>query len=210
MVTYTGNGGYVYGELPDGSYKIISSPRSAGGQIISKDNPVWGYIHAELKNISPTDTSHEKAAASSSPYSRGNARNMTLEDARKSAASSAASKDTSPMAMAMEKSKSSPGATTSGSNFFKKPSPEDFAEMEKQVYASTHQKPMTLAEKATIIPREDQPDTVASGLRDRPTTTVVEMAKNLPDYSPSKKESKPMTGLASAGHLAEFLLGSVK
>lgn len=214
MATYTGNGGYVYEQLADGAYKIIKSPRSGGGQIIRQDSPVWSYIHAELKDLTPNEDmrgSDGQSMVSSSKYSRGRAANATLEDARAEAAKAASSKDTSPMAMAMEKSKSSPGGTTPGSNIqFKKPSESDFSEMAKQVEASQNQKPMTLAEKATELPMGIRVAEVADSISRRsPDKKVVEMASNLPDYAPpkGKEEGKKPNTTASAGHLAELLWG---
>jgi len=134
MATFEGRGGYVYEELSDGSFKIVKSPKSKGGQIISKDDPVWNYVNAEKKEVGGGEMSRKEAKNESAgytvseqqgklgrpssvdaPQSEQGARS-SFGDARMAAARAAASKDTSPMAMAMEKAKTSPGGTTPGMN----------------------------------------------------------------------------------------------
>ena len=51
MPTFEGRGGYVYDQLSDGSFKIVKSPRSKGGQVITKDDPIWSYINSEKREV---------------------------------------------------------------------------------------------------------------------------------------------------------------
>lgn len=154
MATFEGRGGYVYEELSDGSFKIVKSPKSKGGQIITKDDPIWGYVNSEKREVeggaidratareeesaknrkypSSVDGSGEADLAASQMFAGGKynksassndgpeqtdqSRYGQMQTARREAARAASSKDTSPSAMAVQKSKTSPGAATPGSN----------------------------------------------------------------------------------------------
>jgi len=142
MATFEGRGNYVYEELSDGSFKIVKSPRSKGGQVITKDDAIWSYINSEKKEVEggeeaggidrttareeeavknrkyapSVDGSGEADLAASQMFAGGRYNRPSMQTARMDAARAASSKDTSPSAMAMEKSKTSPGAATPGSN----------------------------------------------------------------------------------------------
>jgi hypothetical protein len=154
MATFEGRGGYVYEELSDGSFKIVKSPKSKGGQIVTKDDPIWGYINSEKREVeggaidratareeesaknrkysSSVDGAGEADLAASQMFAGGRynkpassddgpeqmdqSRYGQMQTARREAARAASSKDTSPSAMAVQKSKTSPGAATPGSN----------------------------------------------------------------------------------------------
>lgn len=154
MATFEGRGGYVYEELSDGSFKIVKSPKSKGGQIISKDDPIWMYVNSEKREVEggaidratareeesaknrkyapSVDGSGEADLAASQMFAGGKynkpapsndgpeqtdqSRYGQMQTARREAARAASSKDTSPSAMAVQKSKTSPGAATPGSN----------------------------------------------------------------------------------------------
>jgi hypothetical protein len=46
---HTGSGGYVYAKLDDGSFKIIKSAKSAGGQIIKPNSDFYDLIADDIR-----------------------------------------------------------------------------------------------------------------------------------------------------------------
>ena len=71
---FEGRGGYEYEEMDNGDFKIVKSPRSQGGQVISKDSEFWDHIKREQGEVKGGGISREDH------------RRESLVDARKKAA----------------------------------------------------------------------------------------------------------------------------
>lgn len=48
---HNGSGGYVYGLMNDGSYKILRSPKSKGGQIVKPDSEFHDLIANDIEHM---------------------------------------------------------------------------------------------------------------------------------------------------------------
>ena len=48
---HNGSGGYVYGLMDDGSYKILRSPKSKGGQIVKADSEFHDLIANDIEHM---------------------------------------------------------------------------------------------------------------------------------------------------------------
>lgn len=179
MATFEGRGGYVYEELSDGSFKIVKSPKSKGGQIISKDDPIWMYVNKEKQEVGGGEMSRKEAKDESAGYTVAEQQGKlgrpssvdapqseqgfrsAFGDARMAAARAAASKDTSPMAMAVERAKTSPGGTTPGMN--RRPA-MDMSEQTQASEPSTNPTPVSPAKPASSSSSSSSVNKVLSDL----------------------------------------------
>ena len=48
---HNGSGGYVYGLMDDGSYKILRSPKSKGGQVVKADSEFHDLIANDIEHM---------------------------------------------------------------------------------------------------------------------------------------------------------------